>query len=441
MWVRKRLDIRWSDLGHGLVACLIAGSERKLRERLEASWSASKASDALDVSSAAPDTPNEPADAVACLSVRSGFDLLLSALDLPPGSEVLVSALTIPDMVRIIEAHGLVAVPVDVDEETLTPQVDSIHRATNSRTRAILVAHLLGSRFDMRPIAEVASALGLLLLEDCAQAFAGDTYRGHPAADVSMFSFGPIKASTALGGALLRVHDAPLRRRVLRAQQLSPRQSRFRFFRRLAKYTMLKMLSKRALFTLIVRCTPYLGIDPDRLVKSSVRGFTDQRFFQNIRRRPSAPLLSLMQRRVDRYDRERAARQTQFGQLLADVLGNRVASPTATMSPHTYWVSTVLATRPERLIEPLRAAGYDATQSSSFIVVAPPADRPELRPETAESVLRRMVFVPCYPEMGEAEVRRMAAILLEHASVASPVGRRLHDLSPAPAGSTLSVGR
>ncbi|HCK72012.1 MAG TPA: aminotransferase DegT, partial [Planctomycetaceae bacterium] len=50
-----------------------------------------------------------------CLSVRTGFDLLFQALNLPAGSEVLVSALTIDGMLRVIEEHDLVAVPVDLD--------------------------------------------------------------------------------------------------------------------------------------------------------------------------------------------------------------------------------------------------------------------------------------------------------------------------------------
>jgi hypothetical protein len=46
-------------------------------------------------------------DALVCLSVRSGLDLLLSALQYPKG-QILVSTVTIRDMVRIIEHHGLV---------------------------------------------------------------------------------------------------------------------------------------------------------------------------------------------------------------------------------------------------------------------------------------------------------------------------------------------
>ena len=86
---------------------------------------------------------------LACLSVRSGFDALLGALALPRGSEVLMSAVNIADMARIIEAHGLTPVPVDLDMQTLTVSMASLARAATPCTRAVLVAHLFGSRMPM----------------------------------------------------------------------------------------------------------------------------------------------------------------------------------------------------------------------------------------------------------------------------------------------------
>ncbi len=100
MWVRKRLDIGWRDLAFALANCLWPRSREVIAESVERMWDGSD-------------------HAIACLSVRSGFDLWLEAIALPPGSEVLVSAITIPDMVRIIEEHGLVPVPVDVDPDHL----------------------------------------------------------------------------------------------------------------------------------------------------------------------------------------------------------------------------------------------------------------------------------------------------------------------------------
>ncbi len=188
MWVRKRLDIRWSELASALRDCLLSWERESRAEDLEDLWSAG--------------------DALACLSVRSGFDLWLEALQLPPGSEVLVSAITIRDMVRIIEAHNLVPVPVDLNPEDLSVDIDSLQRAITPKTRAVLVAHLFGTRQPIKPILDVARKHGLYVAEDCAQAFAGRHFTGDPAADVTMFSFGTIKTATALGGGLLCVRDA-----------------------------------------------------------------------------------------------------------------------------------------------------------------------------------------------------------------------------------------
>lgn len=134
------------------------------------------------------------------LSVRSGFDALLTALNLEEGSEVLVSAITIKDMGRILADHGLIPVPVDIDMVRLELDLGSLAAAITKNTRAILVAHLFGSLMKMDDIIAFAKKYKLLVIEDCAQAFMGSRYRGHSGSDVCMFSFGPIKTATALGG-------------------------------------------------------------------------------------------------------------------------------------------------------------------------------------------------------------------------------------------------
>src|SRR3972149_295341 len=98
MWPRKQIDVGAADIAYGMGQVLWGGAEESAALSPDPGW-----------------IPDD--EALVCLSVRSGFDLLLTALGLPPGSEIVVSAVTIPDMVRIIEHHGCVAVPVDVDLE------------------------------------------------------------------------------------------------------------------------------------------------------------------------------------------------------------------------------------------------------------------------------------------------------------------------------------
>ena len=191
MWARKRIDIGWRDLLAAAGYALFPGSRATAQQSAEQVWPGSD-------------------DVIACLSVRSGLDLMLGQLGLPAGSEVLVSAVTIEDMVTILRHHGLVAVPIDVNPADMSPSLNDIDRAITPRTKAILIAHLFGTRLPLQPFAGKAKEHGLLLWEDCAQAFDG-CYAGHPEADAVMFSFGPIKTATALGGGLLRVESHAMR--------------------------------------------------------------------------------------------------------------------------------------------------------------------------------------------------------------------------------------
>ena len=200
LFPRHRIDIGLDELRFALEACARDPDADRARAALEASVAS-------------------PQEVLATLSVRSAFDLLLDALALPAGSEVMLSALTIPDMVRIVRAHGLEAVPVDVDPATLTPTREALERAYSPRARVLVVAQLFGARIDLGTCARFAHERGLLLVDDNAQGFREPASLDAPSpATVVFHSFGTIKTMTALGGALTRVRDRALLDR-MRAQQ------------------------------------------------------------------------------------------------------------------------------------------------------------------------------------------------------------------------------
>ncbi|MCE5267806.1 MAG: aminotransferase class I/II-fold pyridoxal phosphate-dependent enzyme, partial [Planctomycetaceae bacterium] len=353
-----------------------------------------------------------PDQAICCLSVRSGFDLLLETLALPRGSEVLVSAITIPDMVRIIEERGLVPVPVELVPTKMAPDMEHWKAAVTPATKAILIAHLFGGQVKMEPVLEFAREHGLLVIEDCAQAFAGTSFQGHKEAVASMFSFGVIKSSTALGGAVLQVRDRQLLQRMRERQAAWPTQSRWRYLKRLAKYATFKQLTRRPICGAIAWCCRALGKDYDRWINGAARGFPGADFFRQIRHRPSSPLLTVLARRFESYSTRRWERHSEKGRSLTrTLLGRGISSPGSAMSPNTYWVFPVTVDEPRRLMTELALAGFDATQGQSMCVVQPPADRPGLKATAAEDLLARLVFLPFYPEMPPAECERMATVV------------------------------
>ena len=392
MWARKRIDIDWTDLALGLLAAARPLGRRRLAQRIEDFWS--------------------PAgDGLACLSVRSGLDLLLSALELPKGSEILLSAVTIDDIRRIVAAHGLTAVPVDLDPSDMSPGLAALQRAWSPRTRAIVVAHLFGGRVDLEPILAWAHARGLLVIEDCAQAFRGPADRGHAESDVAMFSFGSIKTCTALGGALLRLHDPSVLEKMRAIQAAWPCQSRARFAAKIVKYAALKFLSGPHVFSWFVRgCRP-LGYDYDRLLNAWVRGFAAADLLDRLRRQPSAPLLALLLHRLRTFDSAALARRSAKGQWLAAQLDLAVELLGASAHDHTHWVFPLVCDEPERLIAALVAAGFDANRGGSMVAIAAPADRPELHSAVMAEALSRLVYLPCYADMPDRELARMATVV------------------------------
>ena len=78
------------------------------------------------------------------------------------------SAVTIRDMPRIAEAHGLVPVPVDVCGSDYHIDVDSLRQAVTPKSRVLVVAHLFGARPDMREVLKISREHNLFVVEDCA---------------------------------------------------------------------------------------------------------------------------------------------------------------------------------------------------------------------------------------------------------------------------------
>ena len=391
---RKRIDIGGADLCSGILGCFTPGNAVALSTGIEASWDA-RAN-------------------LACLSVRSGFDALLTVLALPRGSEVLVSAVTIADMPRILEAHGLIPVPVDLNMQTLAVSPASLEHARTPRTRMLLIAHLFGSRMPMQEIVKFSNENNILLLEDCAQGHTGDPWRGEPAADVSLFSFGPVKPATALGGAVLSFRDAALRDRVRDHMACWPRQARSAYLARLIKYTLFALFSSRMAFGMLEAVCRWCGTTHEKFVSSAVRGFAGGDFFVQIRRQPSVPLLRLLGRRLGQGVQASAVRRSAMSRKLQGLLrGVSDASAIGTQAAqHMHWIFPLMHEHGDALIQHLAAHGFDAAyRASSLGVVAAPQGA-----ASATEALRTfasLLYLPAHEGMDEQDVESLAIAIAE----------------------------
>ncbi|MEV4603164.1 DegT/DnrJ/EryC1/StrS family aminotransferase [Amycolatopsis sp. NPDC049253] len=128
-----------------------------------------------------------------CAAVVNGtaaLELALAALDLEPGSEVLVPSLTFIGSAVPVVQRLLVPVFVDVDPVTFTMNPDAAAAAITPRTRAIMAVHLHGVPCDLTRLSDLAERHDLHLIEDAAQAH-GATHLGR-----RVGSIGDINASS-----------------------------------------------------------------------------------------------------------------------------------------------------------------------------------------------------------------------------------------------------
>ena len=136
------------------------------------------------------------------LSERTAFDLLLQGLNYPKGTDILMSCVNIPDMLKIIRCHNLNAIPVNILQDTLKPSLDQLKKALTPNTKAIILTHIYGANYNSDDIIAWAKENNLFIIEDLAQSWKGIKFNGHKRADFSMFSFGTIKTMTSFGGGI-----------------------------------------------------------------------------------------------------------------------------------------------------------------------------------------------------------------------------------------------
>jgi perosamine synthetase len=108
---------------------------------------------------------------VACSSGTAAVHLALAALDLDPGDEVIVPPIT--DIGTILPVLWQNAVPVfaDVDPLTMCLAPDDVAAKMSPRTRAVIAVHLAGQPCDMRALCTLRDRHGVVLIEDCSQAY------------------------------------------------------------------------------------------------------------------------------------------------------------------------------------------------------------------------------------------------------------------------------
>lgn len=306
------------------------------------------------------------------VGVSSGLDALrvaMHALDIGPGDEVIIPANTYIATAFAVSAVGARPVLVDCDEGTYNIDAGAIEAAITPQTKALMPVHLTGQAADMDRVLAIAERRGLPVIEDAAQAH-GTLHRGRPCGSLgrmACFSFYPGKNLGAYGDAGLVTTSDPA---------LDERLRRIRNYGQRAKYEHVELGLNARLDAI------------------------------------QAAVLSVKLRHLRRWNEARAAHARRYRELLAGV-GDIVMQTESDFSTHIYHIFAIQTDRRDALQKHLEQGGVQTVIHYPVPIHLQGAYRGLGYAEGAfprtERLARRLLSLPMFPELTEAQMESVAA--------------------------------
>jgi dTDP-3-amino-3,4,6-trideoxy-alpha-D-glucose transaminase len=308
--------------------------------------------------------------ALGVASGTSALELALRALDVGPGDEVAVPAMTAAPTAMAVASVGATPLVVDVLEDSLDMDPEALARAASPALAAVVPVHLYGRCADMTAIGAFASERRIPVIEDAAQAH-GAEHRGRRAgtlARAACFSFYPTKNLATAGDAGAVVTDD---------EALADRVARLRNYGR-----------------------------PDAVDYRFEEPGTNARMDEL-----HAAILSVKLPLLAGWNERRRARAAWYREALR---GTAVALPEEDPAGRSAWHQFVVrTTRRDAFREHLSRHGVQTAIHYPACIHELAAMRGRIRvpeaPRRAERAAREVVSLPIYPELPEAHAEQVVA--------------------------------
>ena len=306
--------------------------------------------------------------AVGLASVSDALVIASDILGFRDGTEVLTPTFTFFASTSCVARLGGKPVLVDMDEETLNMDLADAEKKLTRKTTGIIPVHLFQQCTPLQKVRDLAKANGLKVLEDAAEAWGmkslvdGNWRMAGTVGDIGIYSFFPTKTLGAYGDAGLAVTDDE------------------ELFKKLKSY---------------------------RVHGSSIKYHHDYIGYNSRLDTMQAAILRVKLKNTDASIAARARHAEHYSQRLSGLPGLRIP-PVAKENKPVYYVYNVLLGGRDKLIERFKEKGIGYSiyypkplhlQQCFAYLGWKEGDFP-----VAESVARRIVALPIYPEITDDEV-------------------------------------
>ncbi len=358
--------------------------------------------------------------AVAVSSGKIALYLSLRALNALPGQEIIVPAYTVPEVVEVIVAFGLIPVFVDVSLEDANMDPRRIKDKIGEKTKFILMTHIHGCPCAVETILEISAEYNLRVIEDAAQA-CGAEYRGKKTGNfgvVAYFSFGMLKNINTLGGGMIVTDDAGIAEYLRGENEKLPAPSRAELAKRLIKSFFLFVLTNRLVFSFFVY--PLLWLmkgSKERLFAAAFKApLIDQARLEGLKLKFAAAQAAIGLLEIKKVDQRNEAKINN-----AEILRGRLGNDSGIKLPkneketkNIYFNFTARVKNRDKFIADVFEKGVDLT--AGFVTDCSGLER--FRSFGAEcpnsrQICREQVYLPVDPSLNRQDMLRIADTIRE----------------------------
>lgn len=353
---------------------------------------------------------------------RTALYFALKAQGFEPGSEIIMSPITIKPMVDIVLSLGLKPAFVDLELDTLCFDVEELKKAITPMTRAILITYLFGVVPNLEPLLTVSQEHGLFVVEDFSHAL-NASFKGKKLGTfghVGIYSCSKTKTLDAYGGGLAITDSSKLAGKLEEAKASLKPTPASRLRRKIRDTLTWNLATRRPVFTGAVSpmlCVAgminpelqkkltgaRLNLKPDAILPAP--------YFEQFTSAQAEAGLAMLAK-VEREDCERISNVNTLRETLVG-LGEPCAR-VIKEGRSVYWQFVVFAQDADRFRKALARRGID-TGTTNLSLVSGLGIYPEheKKCQNAERIKHNAMYVPVYPRLDDSARKHIALAIVD----------------------------
>jgi len=163
-----------------------------------------------------------------CIAVSNatvGLHIAVAALELESGAEGITTPITFVASANCIVSNNLIPVFADIDSKTYNISPTEIEKKITQKTKILIPVDFAGQAVDIEAIKNIADKHNLYIIEDAAHAIGSFYGDGMPIgcchkADITVFSFHPVKTITSGEGGAITTNDEQIYKKLLKLRTI-----------------------------------------------------------------------------------------------------------------------------------------------------------------------------------------------------------------------------